>query len=60
LSVAEGGSRYDPANLVAACVGCNARHGRETLAELQSGRRLVGAGVAGRGERGGARFGAIR
>jgi 5-methylcytosine-specific restriction endonuclease McrA len=59
-AVALGGQAYDPANLVASCMGCNGRRGQETLVKLQAaGRRSAGgAGFVGYGES--VREGAIR
>ena len=47
-----GGAMYDPANLVPACVPCNARRGAETRDELARGRSHSGPRVV--------RHGAIR
>ena len=39
-----GGARLDPANLVAACVGCNSRRGANLSRTRQRGRLAPGSG----------------
>jgi 5-methylcytosine-specific restriction enzyme A len=58
--VAEGGARFDPANLVVSCPGCNATRGQATKTKLQAAgaRPVGGAGFV--GYKPAARWGAIR
>jgi 5-methylcytosine-specific restriction endonuclease McrA len=35
VALAEGGARYDPANLVAACTTCNSKRGARTWQRVQ-------------------------
>ena len=49
VSPLEGGSRYDPANLVASCGPCNARRGGE-LSQSRARRRLAELPVPGVGQ----------